>query len=205
MPKLLSQGTNRHELIDSSAIPEIVALNRQTGITASVDIQYSSIAPSTKSSGSALTFGDQWINLSTGVRAFWNGTYWLSPQQVITTGRYGSYTTSQSGGSAILRGEPVFPQANIFFASGKICIPNMSSSGADYWTGQLGYHLGLAAAVTLLGSAINLTLAQNTTNFVINTALIGSVHDRLLGIELTKVGSPVALLVSAEYYYHFIL
>jgi hypothetical protein len=39
-----------------------------------------STKPVTRVDGSALVVGDLWHTPNTGVRGFWNGTYWLSPQ-----------------------------------------------------------------------------------------------------------------------------
>jgi hypothetical protein len=45
---------------------------------------YRATKPLTRVDGSALAIGDRWINPSTGVEGFWNGTYWLGTLQGLS-------------------------------------------------------------------------------------------------------------------------
>lgn len=56
--------------------------------------------PTTRPDSSALVVGDRWLSPSTNIDAFWNGTYWLSPTQQITTIK----ASGGSGGAAGVKG-----------------------------------------------------------------------------------------------------
>lgn len=191
-----------------TSIPNGAIVN---GVAHFVQPEVNGTGPTTRPGNAPLVIDDKWYNTTKNVDCFWNGTYWLSPQYVITTGRYGTYSATTSGSSAIFRAEPFLPKGNIFFASGVITQSGLGFNNlTNYWTGRLGFHAHPTSTPTLLGSAINLSIAPttisavSTTDFVINTPLTGSSSARMLAIELTKFGSAASIFVAAEYYYHFI-
>ena len=46
---------------------------------------FTSTKPIARVDGTALVVGDLWVNASTGVQGFWNGTYWLSSELLYLT------------------------------------------------------------------------------------------------------------------------
>jgi hypothetical protein len=125
---------------------------------------FTNTKPTTRVDGSALVIGDLWVNPSTGVEGFWNGTYWLdkchsiissfTPPNFANTG--GIYFTLPSSAFFI---EQVVLGA--FYTNGNQ--PNWSGSNSFVLNFLGGNGVAIVSPVTV-NSLVNVT-QQSTTHY----------------------------------------
>jgi hypothetical protein len=164
---------------------------------------YQSARPTARPDGSALVVGDKWYNTATGVEGFWNGTYWLAPVSVISSGRF-DISATLTGTAAIMRAMPVLPN-NIFIYRIKVGVAGgVGDSTNNYWNITPGYHSHMAASFSALATAQRSWAAGMLTFDNINTALL-TTTTMLQGIDVTKVGTPSNIIIASVYYLSEIL
>ena len=115
---------------------------------------YRATKPLTRVDGSALVIGDRWVNPSTGVEGFWNGTYWVSELKTQTASISHTYTsTVNQGATGIIVDNSAYDLLLIstalrFNTAGTV-------SGTNYWI--------LKLVNILFGGVVDYTYDLNVT------------------------------------------
>jgi len=180
---------------------------------------YTSTKPTIRVDGSALVIGDRWVNSSTGVEGFYNGTYWLSG--LVMCCLSGTYSQEYSASEGF-RGHVNLPSvANISqcliesFSLATWAYPPYSYSNTNKYTIQLRLNQGIGFAFevpntifdiyqeSLVTTGLPLDYYTNrktfAPNYVVNISERDATAVRSFQLNVTKFGTGGTSSLSASY------